>query len=205
MKLYYFLGACSLAVHIVIEWIERSYETVEMTLESTKSSAYLALNPGGTVPLLVDDGFLLTEGVAILSYLADLNPQARLLGDGSPRARAEAMRWLVFLNSDVHKAFKPIFAPARFLPDAAYSKALADNARVHVREYLARLDARLQDRDWLTGTLSVADPYLFVMVRWAVNVKVEMDAFKNLGRFLQRMRSNPGVRRALMVEEGRVS
>ena len=71
MKLYYFAGACSLADHIVLEWIGEPYETVRMTLASVKSPEYLALNPNGTVPLLVDGDFVLTQNVAILSYLAD--------------------------------------------------------------------------------------------------------------------------------------
>ena len=111
MKLYYFAGACSLADHIVLEW---------------------------------------------------------LLGDGSLSGRAEVMQWLGFLNSDVHPAFKPIFAPSRFLPDPSLAGSVADTARGHVRTYLGRIDKRLEGREWLTDERSVADAYLFVLLRWAV-------------------------------------
>ena len=94
MKLYYMPGACSLADHIVLEWIGASYETVRMTHAGIKAPEYLAINEGGTVPLLVDGDFFLTENVAILTYLADLYPDAQLIGDGTPRGRAEVMRWL---------------------------------------------------------------------------------------------------------------
>lgn len=144
----------------------------------------------------------MTENVAILGYLADLQPQAKLLGDGTPRSRAEVMRWLAFLNSDVHKAFKPIFTPGRFLKDPAAAAELGANARLHVREYLERLDARLDQRDWLTGTRSVADPYLFVVLRWSVSKKVDMSGLANLDRFLTRMYTDRGVRAAVLAEEG---
>lgn len=124
MKLYHMPGACSLADLIVLQWIGADHEPVRMSLDSIKSPDYLAINPGGTVPLLAHGDLSLTENVAILGYLADLYPEARLLGDGSPRARAEVMRWLGFLNSDVHKAFKPIFTPQRFLKDAAMAPSL---------------------------------------------------------------------------------
>ncbi len=129
MKLYYFPGACALADHIVLEWIGTPYETVRMSQASIKTPDYLAINPGGTVPLLIDGNFSLTENFAILSYLADLNPGAHLFGDGTPRGRAEVMRWLGFLNSDVHSEFKPIFTPGRFLPDPAAANAIVDTTK----------------------------------------------------------------------------
>jgi glutathione S-transferase len=202
MKLYHMPGACSLADLIVLQWIDMPHEPVRMSLETLKSPDYLAINAGGTVPLLEHGDLSLTENVAILGYLADLNPDARLLGDGSPRARAEVMRWLGFLNSDVHKAFKPIFTPGRFLPDPQYASALADNARTHVRAYLERLDQRLEGgRDWLTGERSIADPYLFVLTRWSRSKKVDIDGLDNLARFAERMNSDAGVQAALAAED----
>jgi glutathione S-transferase len=200
MKLYHMPGACSLADIIVLAWIGAPHETVRMSTETLKSPDYLAINAGGTVPLLRHGDFALTENVAILGYLADLHPEAQLLGDGTPRARAEVMRWLGFLNSDVHKAFKPIFVPGRFLPDRAQANALADTARGHVRAYLERLDAQLDGRDWLTGQRSVADPYLFVLSRWAVGKKVPLHGLDNLARFSERMYADQGVQAALAAE-----
>ncbi|SFN50207.1 glutathione S-transferase N-terminal domain-containing protein [Variovorax sp. OV329] len=200
MKLYYLPGACSLADLIVLQWIGEDHEPVRMDLGSLRSPDYLALNAGGTVPLLVHDDLSLTENVAILGYLADLHPEARLLGDGSPRARAEVMRWLGFLNSDVHKAFIPIFKPQRFLPDSSQSSALADTARRHVSGYLKRLDEGLEGRNWLTGERSIADPYLFVLSRWAAATKIDMRGLDNIARFSEHMNSDSGVRTALALE-----
>ncbi len=201
MKLYYTPGACSLADHIVLEWIGASYEVVRMSHASIKKPEYLALNEGGTVPLLVDGNFLLTENAAILGYLADLYPGARLIGDGTPRGRAEVTRWLGFLNSEVHPAFKPIFTPARFLPDESAAGAIVDAARIRVRAYLARLDARLEGRDWLTGERSIADPYLYVMLRWAIRLEIGLYGFTNLIRFAERLYQDAGVRAAIIAEE----
>lgn len=202
MKLYHMPGASSLADLIVLQWVGVFHEPVRMSLTTIKSPDYLAINAGGTVPLLQHGDFLLTENVAILGYLADLHPEARLLGDGAPIARAEVMRWLGFLNSDVHNAFKPLFTPARFLPDAALAPALAQAARVRIRGYLERLNDRLAGRAWLTGERSIADPYLFVLCRWSVSKGVDMQRLDNLTRFTDRMYQDTGVRAALAAEVG---
>ncbi|SEO53867.1 glutathione S-transferase [Duganella sp. CF517] len=201
MKLYHMPGACSLADLIVLDWIGAPHQAIRMDLDSIKSPHYLAINAGGNVPLLVHGDFLLTENVAILGYLADLHPGAALLGDGSARGRAEVMRWLGFLNSDVHKAFKPLFSPARFLDERDRDDALARNARHHVRLYLERLEAHMDGREWLTGARSVADPYLFVVLRWAEAKLVDLHGLPNLARFSDRMARDPGVRAALRAEQ----
>lgn len=203
MKLYYFPGACSLASHIVLEWTGGQYETVKLDKPALKAPEFLKLNPNGAVPLLVDGDFVLSQNAAILFYLAERYPQARLLGD-TPRARAEVMRWFGLLNSDVHPAFKPIFSPHRYLPDESQAGALADTARGHVRTYLDQLNTRLQGRDWLVDTRSIADPYLLVMVRWSLKLKIGLDSLPNLARFRERMLADAGVRAALTAEEGQV-
>ena len=205
MQLYYSPGACSLADHIVLEWVGASYETVRLTHAGLKSPEYLAINDGGTVPLLVDGDFFLTENGAILTYVADLYPHARLVGDGTPRGRAEVMRWLGFLNSELHPAFKLICLPFRCLTDEIVAGAVIEASRMRVREYLARLDARLEGRDWLTGERSIADPYLYVMLRWTIRFEIGLYGFANLIRFAERMYQDAGVRAAITAEEDGLS
>jgi glutathione S-transferase len=142
--------------------------------------------------------------VAILCYLAERHPEARLFGDGTARSRAEVMRWLGFLNSDLHPAFKPIFVPHRFLADPARAAEIADTARKNVRKYLGILDTQLENREWITGERSLADPYLLVMLRWASKLKVDMDGFDNLSRFMDNLLLDVSVRRAILDEEGRL-
>ena len=202
VKLYYLPGACPLAGHIVLEWIGAPYETVRMSHDSVRSPEYRARHAGGTVPLLEHGDFTLAENVAILGYLADLHPEAGLLGDGTPRGRAEVMRWLGFLNSDVHKAFLPIFNASLFLREEAMAGELARNASLHIRTLLERLDAQLAGRDWLTGTRSVVDPYLLVILRWAVSHDIGLHGLNHLMRFARRMEADPGVQAAILAEEG---
>lgn len=201
MKLYVIPGTCALADHIVLEWIGQPFETREIEREELRSPAYLRLNPSGVVPTLVDDdGWVLTENAAILNYLLDRFPESGLGGDGSPRDRATVNRWLAFLNSDVHKSFAPIFGPGRFHPDESEHDALKQRARERIRDQLAILDERLADRDWLADHKSPADAYLFVILRWARKLDVDLSGFEALDRFFERMRADAGVQRALQAQ-----
>jgi glutathione S-transferase len=205
MKLYYMPGAGSLAAHIVLEWTGATYEAVRLDLGAVRTAEYLSLNPAGGVPLLQHGDLTLSESVAILAYVADLHPHLELLGDGRARGRAEVMRWLAFLNSDVYCSFRPIFFPKLYLPRDEFAVVLAEHARQHVRERLALVDAQLQGRDWLTGSRSIADAYLFVMLRWAMATKIGLRDFGNLLRFVRRLHGDKGVRAALALEEGLAS
>jgi glutathione S-transferase len=201
MRIYYMPGACSLADLIVLEWTSIPYQPVRMNHETLKSAEYLAMNPGGAVPLLQHGDLTLSENVAILGYLADLHPEARLLGDGTPRGRAEVMRWLGYLNSDVHKSFGPIFTPQRYLPHPGFVERLAAAARIRIRGHLKRLDERLVGRDWLSDDRSIADAYLFVITRWVSGKRLGLREFPSLSRFAERMHGDAGVRAALATEE----
>lgn len=200
MKLYYSPGACSLADHIVLEWIGKPYEAVRASGDDRKTPAFLALNPAGAVPVLEDDGWVLTQNSAILNYLADLNPDAGLLGDGSLRGRAEVIKWLAVVNSDIHPAFKPLFGTLAWIGDEALIAKGKDVARASLRVLFARVDAQLAGRDWVAGTRSIADPYLFVVLRWAKAMNVDLSGLGNLERFFNAMQADAGVRRALEQE-----
>jgi glutathione S-transferase len=201
MKLYYLPGACSLADHIVLEWIGQPYETYRVAREELGSPEYLKINPSGAVPALQeDDGWVLTENAAILNYLADLHPEARLGGDGSVRGRAEVNRWLAYINSDLHPLFRPVFRPERFIDGEAAQEALRARSIERLRGYYERLDAQLEGKDWLTGTRSFADPYLFVVLRWAMAKGVDLAGLGNLARFHQHMLGDAGVHSAMQRE-----
>ncbi|HET6396398.1 MAG TPA: glutathione binding-like protein [Pseudoxanthomonas sp.] len=200
MKLYTKPGACSTAIHIDLCWTEEPFEFQVMDAEGMKSPGFRALNPAGSVPVLVDGDFVLTQNAAIAGYVADRRPQAGLAGDGSPRQRAEAARWLAFVNSDLHPAFKPIFGPAAFMDDPAQHDALKAAARRRVRGLFEAANARLADRQWLAGFRSFADPYLFVTLLWAGRTGVDLSGLEHLAAFRQRMEADPGVRRALLAE-----
>lgn len=200
MKLYTKPGACSLSDHIALRWIGKPFDLQVMDAAGMKTPEYLALNPAGAVPVLEADGWALTQNAAILNFLADTFPESGLGGDGTPKSRAEINRWLAFLNADVHPAFHPIFGSTRFLGDEAMIEKSKDNARQKLRGLFERLDAQLAGKDWLTGARSIADPYLFVTLRWARGTQVDLSGLDNLERFFNRMRADDGVAAAMAAE-----
>ena len=201
MKLYYSPGACSLADHIALEWIGQPYEAIRMSREDRKTPAYLKINPAGAVPALEQDGWVLTQNAAILNYLADSFPQAGLGGDGTPKGRAEVNKWLALVNSDMHPAFHPLFGSTAYLGDAAMVEKSKDAARAKLRGLFERVDAQLAGRDWVAGTRSIADPYLFVVTRWAKAQGIDLAGLDNLARFVARMEADPAVQKVLKDED----
>ena len=200
MKLYSMPGACSTACHITLHWSGAAFSVQVLARDELKSAAYLAVNPAGAVPTLVDGDFVLTQNAAIVGYIADLNPEAALAGDGSARQRAEANRWLAFCNADVHPAFHPLFGPGRFIADEAQFDALKDTARQRLRGLFERADAQLAGGEWLAGFRSYADPYLYITLRWAAKTGVDLAGLENLAAFTRRMEADAGVQAALNAE-----
>lgn len=200
MKLYTKPGACSLADHIALRWIGKPFELQVMDATTMKAPEFLTLNPAGAVPVLEVDGWVLTQNAAILNFLADSFPESGLGGDGTPNSRAEVNRWLAFLNADVHPTFHPMFGSTSYLGDEAMIDKSKDNARQKLRGLFQRADAQLAGKDWLTGSRSIADPYLFVTLRWAKGTKVDLSGFENLERFFLHMSADEGVQQALKAE-----
>jgi glutathione S-transferase len=185
----------------VLEWIGKPYQTQRLSREERAMPAFKAINPAGAVPVLDVDGWVLTQNAAILNYLVDTHPEAKLGGDGTAKGRAEVNRWLAFVNSDVHPTFKPLFGATAYLEDAAAIEMTKENARASLRTLFGRADAQLANNDWIAGARSVADPYLYMTLRWAKGTGVDLAGLDNLARFVTRIESDPGVRKVL-AEEG---
>lgn len=200
MKLYTKPGACSTADHIALQWTGQPFQVEVLTKDSLKAPAFLAINPAGAVPAIVDGDFTLTQNAAIMGYIADTYPEANLAGDGSARQRAEATRWLAFVNSDLHPAFKPLFAPAAYIADESQQPAVKEAARQRVRALFETADRQLAGKHWLAGFRSFADPYLYITLRWAQGVQIDLSGLDNLAAFKQRMEADPGVQAALKAE-----
>ena len=198
MKLFLKPGSCSLASHIVLEEIGRPYdtETVDLAKKLTASGAdFWAINPKGYVPaLLLDDGELLTEGPAILQYLADLAPELQLAPANGSKARYQLQSWLTFIGTEVHKNFSPFFNPAA-------TPEMKDLARANLQRRLGYVNDQLAGRDFLMGdTFSVADAYLFTVVGWAKFVQLDLSAWPHLIAFQGRVAARPATQRALKAE-----
>ena len=200
MKLYTMPGACSMAAHIMLEWIGKPYEASLLQHDELKTPAFLKLNPAGAVPVLEDEGWVLNQNAAILNYLIDRYPGSDIGGDGSPGTRAEINRWLGLLNADMHPAFKPMFGATGYLEDEASIEHTKANAKASLRVLFERVDEQLSTHEWLAGTRSPADAYLFVMTRWARAMRVDLAGLDHLGAWFDRMRKDPGVHRAMQAE-----
>lgn len=199
MKLYYMPGACPLATHIVLEWIGQPYETEAVPRDKLKSPEFLALNPVGSVPVFKDGDFVLTQGSAILEYLAEKYPDAKLMPD-TLQPRTDTRRWLAFVNADLHKAFTLIFGKASFTSDTACQDLLAAGGAAKAGQLFAIIDKQLEGKEWVTGSRSVVDPYLYTIMRWAHAIKLDLSGHKNLQAFFERMNADAGVQAALKAQ-----
>ncbi|MEZ5435504.1 MAG: glutathione S-transferase N-terminal domain-containing protein [Pseudomonadales bacterium] len=166
MKLYYSPGTCALACHIVLEWIGKPYDLQKVNIHNPKSPELLKVNPQGAVPVLEVDGWVLTQNLAIMNYLADSCATANYFGDSSAKQRADINRWLGFLNSDLHTAQFLLFGSTAYLRDAAAIEQTKDNASKTIVRMLTTVNEHLAKQDYLTGTRSPADAYLYVVLRW---------------------------------------
>lgn len=196
MKLYYLTGACPLVTQIVLEWMGLPYEAESVERDALKQPEFLKLNPVGSVPVLVDDDLVLTQSVAILEYLAELHPGAGLHGANAVE-RAEVRRWLSFANADLHRTFAIIFGVQGYSQDAEIQKVLVDKASERLRFLFSIADKQLEGKDWLTDKRSIADPYLYVVGRWARAKEVDLSGLNNLQRFMTRLDADQGVQAAL--------
>ena len=198
MKLYYSPGACSLSPHITLHESGLAFEHV---LASTKThqlqdgTDYYRINALGYVPLLeLDDGTRLTEGPAIVQYIADQVPKKNLAPANGTVARAQLQSWLNFISTELHKGFSPLFSAA----------TPADYKTLVVDKLISRLewvDRQLAGKPYLMGDgFSVADPYLFTVTNWAARVNVDISSFSNLAAFRERMLVRPAVQAAMRHE-----
>ncbi|MFD2249571.1 glutathione S-transferase [Pseudochelatococcus lubricantis] len=202
--LYYWPGYCSFATHVVLRWIGAEYSLNKVDYEARQSEAYKRdINPSSTVPVLVlPDGFVLSQNVAILNYLADTYPDARLGGDGTTLDRARVNRWLGYINSDVHKVFSPLLHPERVPGNAEAQEATKEIARQTLRRHFEILNSQLETNEWIAGDQrSIADPYLFVLVRWARARKLDLSGLGHLLGHYQRLAEDRAVIDAMAAEK----
>ena len=199
MKFYYSPGACSLSPHITLHESGLAFEHVlapTKTHQLEDGTDYYTINPLGYVPLLeLDDGTRLTEGPAIVQYIADQVPAKNLAPANGTVARVQLQSWLNFIGTELHKGFSPLFNPAT---PADYKPMVIDK----LMSRLKWVDSQLAGKQYLMGdAFSVADPYLFTVTNWAPRVGVDITGFANIAAFRERMAARPAVQ-AAMKEEG---
>jgi glutathione S-transferase len=197
MKLYYAPGTCSLSPHIVAREAGLPLTLVRVDNKNKKTESgedYRAINPKGYVPLLeLDNGTRLSEGPAIVQYLADLAPAAKLAPANGTFERYQLQEWLNFITSEVHKQFSPLFDPT--MPEEAKEKF-----RARLASRFDWIVEQLRGRDYLMGSFTVADAYLFVVLGWTKFTGPDLARWPALQAYVERIAARPHVREALKAE-----
>lgn len=198
MKLYCKSGACSLSPHIVLRETGLDFTLVNVVLKAKTTEQgedYLLINPKGQVPALeLNDGSVLTEGVAIVQYLADLKSDRQLLAPAGSLTRYHTLEWLNFIATELHKGFSPLFRPTT--PEEV--KTLAREQLLQKFQYV---NNELKEKQWLLGLrFTVADAYLFTVTRWAHAIKLDLSGLSALNEWFERVAARPAVAAALKAE-----
>src|SRR5690349_5011603 len=201
MKLYYSQGACSLSPHIVARELGLDIQLEKVNTKSHTydgGSDYYSVNPKGYVPALeISPGEVLTEGPAIVQYLADRKPGSGVVPAAGTLERYRQQEMLGYINSEIHKTYSPLFNPA--IPPE-----VADERRAYLKKRYKLLDEKLAGKQYLFGDrFTAADAYLFTVTNWAPHVKLDLSEFTHLAAFQKRVAERPAVQQA-MKEEGLV-
>lgn len=203
LTLYYWPGASSVVPHMVLEEIGAPYERrlVNFTQGEHKSAAYLKINPHGKVPALAVDGTVITENVAILTYLARQFPQARMFPTGLIE-QARCISLMAWFGSTVHPTVARIIRPERFVDDTAAHASLRETARGVFWDYCREIDRGLDGRTWTMGAQYTAcDPYAFFVYDQGSRIKLPMHELTAYTAFTERMLERPAVRNVRRFEE----
>ena len=198
MKLYISPGACSLSPHIVVSEAGINVELEKVNLAEHKTASgqdYMTINPKGYVPALrLDDGSVLTEGPAIVQYLADQKPASGLIPAAGAIDRYRVQEWLNFIGTELHKNFGALFN--KTTPDAT-----KETAKANITRRLAYLNDRLAGKQYLMGSnFTVADAYAFTIVNWTNFVGIDLKPYPNLAAYMARVAARPKVLETLKSE-----
>jgi glutathione S-transferase len=198
MKLYYSPGACSLSPHIVASEAGLAIDLEKVNLAEHKTESgqdYMAVNPKGYVPALrLDDESVLTEGPAIVQYLADQKPASGLAPALGTIDRYRLQEWLNFIATELHKSFSPLF-------NKASSDDVKNTAKTSINKRLGYLNDRLASRQYLMGgNFTVADAYAFTIVNWTNFVGIDLKPYPNVGAYMGRIAARPKVQETLKAE-----
>ncbi|HET9626596.1 MAG TPA: glutathione transferase GstA [Kofleriaceae bacterium] len=198
MKLYFAPGACSMSPHIVAQEAGIPLTLVKVDLGTKKTASgddFAKINPKGYVPALeLDDGELLTEGTAIVQFLADKNPGAKLAPANGTMERIRVQEMLGYINSELHKSFSPLFNPKT-------SDDVRAERTAYLKKRFAYVDQQLAKGPYLFGEqFTVADAYLFTVANWANFVKLDLSELKHLTAFMAKVAARPAVQKTLAAE-----
>ncbi|WP_420211693.1 glutathione S-transferase family protein [Burkholderia aenigmatica] len=207
MKLFYYPSNASVAPHFVLEEIGKPFELefVDRTHDQHKSPDYLALNPNGLIPVLIDGDLVLYEAAAICLHLADTHPEQRLAPELGTPERAQCYKWLMWLTNTLQTTLLAYFYPERWVDvgNAAGAAQVKAHAEAKIAALLDQLDRQLETSGgpWLLGArYTVLDPYALMLCRWTRGFAEPARQRPVLGGYLQRVLARPAIQRALQTE-----
>lgn len=197
--LYTRTGSCSLASHIALEEAGAAYQArnIDFARQEQRSPEYLALNPKGRIPALVTERGVLTETVAILAYVAQVFPGARL-APSDPFEFARLQAFNAYLASTVHVAHAHRHRGYRWADDPAAHEAMRAKVAANMTECFNLIETELLAGPWVMGeAYSICDPYLFTIAGWLEGDGVDVSQFPKVSAHMAAMRERPALRKVL--------
>lgn len=200
LKLYFYPGVCSMSPHIVLEELGLKYEAIKTDIRN-KPAEYLKMNPKGYVPALMTDHGLLTEGPAIVQYLADLKPEANLIPKAGTWERYKAIEMLNFISTELHKGFSPLFGATQLASTPEAQEEIKTFTKKKLGTRFDLLASTLKTQKFLMGDhFTVCDAYAFTVLTWAKVQHIDLTTWPEIMGFMERMQTRPSVQVAMKAE-----
>jgi len=201
ITLYHAQGSCSLAVKaaLALSGLEHEIKIVDAQAGEQFSAEFVKINPLSKVPALIVKGDIITEGAAILQYISEIAPSTNLLPKEGTMNRAQALKWMMFVYSNVHPHFARAFVPARYGNDEADIKEKAGNS---LSDLFTIINEQLVSNDYIAGSsLTIADLYLGVAIHWQMALKGSLtDSYPHVASYLQRLLAHPVIGKLYQAE-----
>jgi glutathione S-transferase len=204
LKFFYSTATLSTPASIALEEAAIKVDAIEVSFKKNVNVAELdKANPLGRVPAIVNEqGKVLTQNVAVLEYIADLNPSSKLLAAPGSWERYETMAWLGFSVSDFNKGFEPLFRAEQMATSEQARAEIVKYGTENMTEYLRYIDQSLQGREFIVGNyFTIADIHLFVMLGWTTWAELDLSEFRNIRDYMKRVYNRPAVQKVLKAED----
>lgn len=204
MKLFYSPGACSFSPHVLLLELGIPFELVKVERDKKTSDGrdFMKLNPKGYVPAIeLDNGKIMTEGVAITQYLADQKPESKLAPKLGTMERYELMEMMNFITTELHKGFSPLFGADGIVKNAEGKAELIESTKKSLAKRFSYVDEILAKQPYLMGNqMTIADIYLLTVLRWTFFMKIDLAPWPALSAFVSKMQDRPSVQKAIKAE-----
>lgn len=189
-KLYYYPLNASMAPHFILEELKVDFEliTVDRQSNAQKSPEYLALNPAGRIPTLVDNGRAIFESPAICIHLAEAHPESKLIPEIGDKNRSLFFQWMMYLTNTLQAELMVYCYPQKHTTDVNNTTSILEAQESRITDMLKLLDRELENKDFLVGdTVSACDYFLFMLCGWADEFKEPPLSFNNLAKYLRQL------------------